>query len=47
MAERLAGHSVFIYPHEGQQDSFTLTVNTTILRQNNDEIVGAFSTALQ
>ena len=46
VAERLAGRGVFVYPQEGQQDSFTLTVNTTILRQSNDEIVGAFSAAL-
>ena len=46
VAERLAGRGVYIYPQEGQQDSFTLTVNTTILRQSNDEIVGAFSAAL-
>ena len=46
-AEKLAERSVFIHPREGSQDSFALTVNTTILRQSNDDIVDAFSAALQ
>lgn len=45
-AEKLAERSVFIHPREGSQDDFALTVNTTILRQTNDEIVDAFSAAL-
>ena len=35
------------HPREGSQDSFALTVNTTILRQSNDELVDAFSAALR
>lgn len=47
VAEKLAERGVFIHPREGSQDSFALTVNTTILRQTNDDIVDAFSAALQ
>ena len=43
---RLRERWVFVYPHEEEPGRIYLTVNTTILRQSNDELVSAFEDAL-
>ena len=43
--ERLSAHRVFVGADEHDPASFHLTVNTTVLRQTNDQIVDAFKTA--
>ena len=42
----LSRSHVFLYPDEGTERISRLTVNTTILRQSNDEILEAFEAAL-
>ena len=44
---RLHDSWVFVHPSEAGASSIFLTVNTTILRQSNDELVGAFADALE
>ena len=46
-AENLRRNQVFLYPDEGTDRISRLTVNTTILRQANDEIFEAFEAALK
>jgi threonine aldolase len=38
---------VFLYPDEGTEEQIHLTINTTLLRQSNDAILGAFEQALR
>ncbi len=45
--ENLRRNQVFLYPDEGADRISRLTVNTTILRQANDEIFEAFEAALK
>ena len=45
--ESLRRNQVFLYPDEGTDRISRLTVNTTILRQANDEIFEAFEVALR
>ena len=47
VVESLSRSHVFLYPDEGADRISRLTVNTTILRQSNDEIFEAFETALR
>ena len=42
----LRKHWVFVYPDENSSRHFYLTVNTTILRQSNDDLLTAFKNAL-
>ena len=42
----LRRHSVFVYPDEAEPRRIYLTVNTTILRQNKDDLSEAFEDAL-
>lgn len=44
--EELANHSVFVNTDEGNPTKIHLTVNTTILRQSNEDISRAFEAAL-
>jgi threonine aldolase len=37
---------IFLYPDEGTEDQFHLTVNTTLLRQPNEAILAAFGCAV-
>ena len=46
LSERLAERAVFVDTDEAYTRRFTITVNTTILRQGNDELVDAFRAAL-
>ena len=46
LIERLSGMNIFVGTDEGDDSSMHLTVNTTILRQPNSVIAGAFETAL-
>ena len=43
----LSRSQIFLYPDEGTDRISRLTVNTTILRQPNDEIIEAFKAALE
>jgi len=45
-ASALRQHWVFVYPDENSSRHFHFTVNTTILRQSNDDLVIAFKNAL-
>ena len=47
MADALRRSDVHVYPLENPESGFTLTVNTTILRQPNETIRDAFREALQ
>ncbi len=46
LIKRLSGLVIVVRPAEGSESLTTLTVNTTILRQSNEEIVAAFREAL-
>lgn len=46
LIEELAGYSVFVNTDEGNPTKIHLTVNTTILRQSNEDITRAFEAAL-
>ena len=46
LMDALSRRDIFVYPAEGAETVSTLTVNTTILRQSNDEILSAFAEAL-
>ena len=45
-ASALKARWVFVYPGEGEPGRIHLTVNTTVLRQSNDDLFGAFEYAL-
>ena len=42
----LSEHSIFVYPDEIELETIYLTVNTSILRQTNDSLFEAFTSAL-
>jgi threonine aldolase len=44
--EALHADWVFVYPTEDDPDEIRFTINTTILRQSNDQLVAAFAKAL-
>ena len=46
LIEELASYSVVVNTDEGNSSKVHLTVNTTILRQSNEDITGAFEAAL-
>ena len=46
MIHELSNHRVFLDTKEPYAGRFTITVNTTLLRQGNDELVDAFRAAL-
>ncbi len=47
LIKKLSDLRIIVHPAEGSEVLSTLTVNTTILRQPNDEIVAAFREALR
>ena len=46
LIEELSNYSVIVNTDEGNPAKIHLTVNTTILRQSNEDIIGAFEAAL-
>ena len=46
LIEELSNHAVVVNTDEGSSTKIHLTVNTTILRQSNEEITRAFKAAL-